>query len=172
MLSDPAWQEGYRALAEFGLSFDLLVWPTHLPRAAAIAADNPAVPVVLEHLGLPDPTRDPGLRTWRAGVAILAQFPQAYVKLSAFSWLGNTRDEQTVRSVASELLEVFGPEPCMIGSNFPVERLAGDFGSLYQLVLASLRDLSNEQRADVLAGTARRFYRIAHPDLPRDETPT
>ena len=166
LLSDPAWQEGYRALAEFGLSFDLLVWPTQLPRVAAIAADNPAVPLVLEHLGLPDPFRDPGLRTWRAGVAILAQLPQACVKLSAFSWLGNPRDEQAVRRVASELLEVFGPERWMIGSNFPVERLAGDFGSLYQLVLASLRDLSNEQRAAVLTGTARRFYRIAHPDLP------
>ena len=68
LLSDPAWQEGYRALAEFGLSFDLLVWPAQLPQAAAIAADVPAVPVVLEHLGLPDPTNDPGLRTWRTGV--------------------------------------------------------------------------------------------------------
>ena len=60
LLSDPAWQEGYRALAEFGLSFDLLVWPTQLPRVAAIAADNPAVPLVLEHLGLPDPYQRPG----------------------------------------------------------------------------------------------------------------
>ena len=48
----------------------------------------------------------------------------------------------------------------MIGSNFPVERLAGDFGSLYELILASLKSLSDEQRADVLAGTAARFYRI------------
>jgi hypothetical protein len=39
-------------------------------------------------------------------------------------------------------------------------RLAGDFGSLYELVVASLHDLSDQQRAEVLAGTARRFYRI------------
>jgi predicted TIM-barrel fold metal-dependent hydrolase len=171
LLSDPTWQDGYRALAEFGLSFDLLVWPAQLPQAAAIAAGSPAVPVVLEHLGLPDPTSDAGLRTWRAGVATLAQLPHACVKLSAFSWLGNPRDERAVRSVVSELLAVFGPQRCMVGSNFPVEGLAGDFGSLYELVLASLRDLSNEQRADVLAGTARRFYRIAHPALTLDESP-
>jgi predicted TIM-barrel fold metal-dependent hydrolase len=48
----------------------------------------------------------------------------------------------------------------MVGTNFPVERLAGDFGSLYELVVASLPDLSDQQRAEVLAGTARRFYRI------------
>jgi predicted TIM-barrel fold metal-dependent hydrolase len=62
--------------------------------------------------------------------------------------------------VTSELLELFGPHRCMVGSNFPVERLAGDFNSLYELVLASLRDLSDEQRAEVLTDTARRFYRI------------
>jgi predicted TIM-barrel fold metal-dependent hydrolase len=160
LLSDPAWQEGYRALAEFGLSFDLLVWPAQLPRAATIAAGTPAVPVVVEHLGLPDPAGDAGLRTWRVGVATLAQLPHACVKLSAFSLLGSPRDERAVRDVVSELLELFGPKRCMVGSNFPVERLAGDFSSLYELVLTCLQDLSAEQRADVLGGTARHFYRI------------
>jgi predicted TIM-barrel fold metal-dependent hydrolase len=160
LLNDPAWREGYRALAEFGLSFDLLVRPAQLPQAAAVAAETPAVPVVLEHLGLPDPPGDPGLRTWRTGVAALAQLPHAHVKLSAFSLLGTPRDERAVRDVVSELLELFGPQRCMVGSNFPVERLAGDFRSLYELVLACLQDLSAEQRADVLVGTARRFYRI------------
>jgi predicted TIM-barrel fold metal-dependent hydrolase len=160
LISDPAWQEGYRALTEFGLSFDLLVWPWQLPQAAAIAAETPSVPVVLEHLGLPDPAGDPGLRTWRAGIAALAQLPHACVKLSAFSLLGNPRDERAVRGVVSELLEFFGPQRCMVGSNFPVERMAGGFKSLYELVLACLQDLSDEQRAEVLVGTARRFYRI------------
>lgn len=160
LLNDPAWQAGYRRLAEFGLSFDLLVWPRQLQQAAAFIAEVPAVPVALEHLGLPDPGGDPGLLTWRAGVTTLAQLPHVYVKLSAFSGLGNPRDEAAVRSVTSELLELFGPNRCMVGSNFPVERLAGDFSSFYELVLASLENLSDEQRADVLADTARRFYRI------------
>jgi L-fuconolactonase len=71
-----------------------------------------------------------------------------------------------VRGVVSELLELFGPQRCMVGSDFPVERLAGDFSSLYELVLACLHDLSAEQRADVLAGTARHFYRI-HTSVER-----
>jgi predicted TIM-barrel fold metal-dependent hydrolase len=130
------------------------------------------VPVVLEHLGLPDPTSDADLRTWRAGVATLAQLQQACVKLSAFSSLGSPRDERAVRSVVSELLDLFGPQRCMVGSNFPVERRAGDFSSLCELVVTCLRDLSDEQCADVLRGTARRFYRIPHSDSARDETST
>jgi predicted TIM-barrel fold metal-dependent hydrolase len=160
LLGDPAWREGYAALADFGLSFDLLVWPSQLPQAAELAAENTDVPVVLEHLGLPDPAHDRGLETWRAGVAALAALPRACVKLSAFSLLGAPRDPQRVREVVDELLELFGPGRCMIGSNFPVERLAGGFGPWYELVLASLDGLSGHERADVLAGTARRFYRL------------
>lgn len=48
----------------------------------------------------------------------------------------------------------------MIGSNFPVERLAGGLRSLYDMVSTSLRELTDEQRTEVLAGTARRFYRL------------
>jgi predicted TIM-barrel fold metal-dependent hydrolase len=161
LLSDPAWREGYRALAVFRLSFDLLVWPHQLSNAAAVAAGSPDVPVVLEHLGLPDPAHDPGLAIWRAGVAALAELPHAHAKLSAFSLLGTPRDVERARPVVGELLERFGPERCMFGSNFPVERLAGGFGALYEVVLAALADLSDDERAEVLAGTARRFYRLA-----------
>ena len=163
LLSDPAWREGFAALAGFGLSFDLLVWPSQLPTAAAITAAAPDVPVVLEHLGLPDPARDVGLRTWRAGVTALAALPNAHAKLSAFSLLGNPRSLERVRAVVSELLELFGPQRCMVGSNFPVERLSGGFGSWYELTLGTLAELSDEQRADVLSGTARRFYRLTGP---------
>ena len=70
LLNDPAWQAGYRCLAEFGLSFDLLVWPRHLQQAAAFIAEVRAVPVALEHLGLPDPgggSRAPNLAGWCHG---------------------------------------------------------------------------------------------------------
>jgi predicted TIM-barrel fold metal-dependent hydrolase len=165
LLSDPAWREGYRALGGLGLSFDLLVWPSQLQAAAAIAADSPDVPVVLEHLGLPDPAHDAGLRTWRAGVTALAELPHAHAKLSAFSWLGIPRDARMVSAIVSELVDLFGPRRCMFGSNFPVERLGGGFAELYRLVLAALRALPAGERADVLAGTARRFYRLPSPRL-------
>lgn len=165
LLSDPAWQQGYRTLAEFGLSFDLLAWPRQLRQAAEIAAGVPDVPVVLEHLGLPDPVSDPGLRSWRAGVTTLAQLPHGHVKLSAFSWLGNPRDEQAVQDVVRELIDVFGPRRCMAGSNFPVERLAGSFREFYELLLECLSDVPDEERAEILTGTARRFYRISESDL-------
>jgi len=160
LLMDPAWRAGFRALATFGLSFDLLVWPSQLPVAASVAGEVPDVPIVLEHLGLPDPEGDDGLRTWRAGVAVLAQLPQAYVKLSAFGALRLSRNSGRIRFIVGELLELFGSRRCMVGSNFPVERLAGDFAGWYELILSCLGGLSAVERDDVLSETARRFYRL------------
>ena len=129
MPTDPRWQERYRTLADHGLSFDVVAWPAQLPQVATIAADAPAVAVVLDHFGMPDPGNDSGLRIWRSGVSLFAQLPHAFVKLSAISLLGLPRDERAVRSVVDELVDLFGPRRCMIGSNFPVERTAGGFAS-------------------------------------------
>ena len=160
-LEDPAWRRGYMTLAEFELSFDLLAWPHQLPEAATLAAATPDVPVVLEHLGLPQPERDPGLLSWRSAVATLAELPHAHAKLSAFSLLGTPRDRQRAQPVVETLLELFGAHRCMFGSNFPVERLAGGYTPLYDLLLDILHELPADQRADVLSETARRFYRLS-----------
>jgi len=99
-------------------------------------------------------------------VSLFAQLPHAFVKLSAISLLGLPRDERAVRSVVDELVDLFGPRRCMIGSNFPVERTAGGFAEFYRIMIACLRELSESERADVLAGTARRFYRTMCPTDP------
>ena len=160
MLGDPAWVRGYRRLADFGLSFDLLAFPRQLGQAADIFADVPGVPVVLDHFGVPDPDGDPGLETWRAGVAALARLPHAYAKLSGLSMLGTPRTAERARPVIAELLERFGPQRCMFGSNFPVERPGGDFPSMYEVFVETLGELSAADRDEVLSGTARRFYRL------------
>lgn len=161
LLADPRWRAGYGALADHDLTFDLVAWPSQLLDVAAIAASEPAIPLVFDHFGMPELDSAGGLETWRTGMTQLAQLPHAFVKLSAVSVLAFPRDERLVRTVVGELLEVFGPQRCMTGSNFPVERQAGGFAEVHRMMLASLDELSDADRADVLTGTAKRFYRIA-----------
>ena len=77
------------------------------------------------------------------------------------AWVATLAEEATAAGLP-------GPAACVVYADLRTadvrevlaRRLAGDFGSLYELVVASLHDLSDQQRAEVLAGTARRFYRI------------
>lgn len=57
LLDDANWRRGYRRLAAYGLSFDLLVWPWQLADAAMFFAQAPDVPVILNHMGCPDASR-------------------------------------------------------------------------------------------------------------------
>jgi amidase len=99
--------------------------------------------------------------SWRSAVATLAELPHAHAKLSAFSLLGTPRGRQRLQPVVEALLELFGAHRCMFGSNFPVERLAGGYTPLYELLLDILDQLPADQRANVLSETARRFYRLS-----------
>jgi predicted TIM-barrel fold metal-dependent hydrolase len=47
------WERGLRTLADHGLVFELLVWPSQLDQAAGILRKIPELTVVLEHTGLP-----------------------------------------------------------------------------------------------------------------------
>jgi predicted TIM-barrel fold metal-dependent hydrolase len=49
----------------------------------------------------------------------------------------------------------------MFASNFPVDGLYSTFGGLFTAFDTITEALERSERADLFAGTARRFYRIA-----------
>ena len=94
-MTDPAWLAGFAALREFGLSFDLQVFPGQLRQAAALAADHGDIPLVLDHAGMPI-DRDPDvLDRWKRDLAVFAAEPNTTVKISA---LGTNDHHWTVDS--------------------------------------------------------------------------
>src|SRR5438105_1667619 len=83
-LQDRRWPAALERLRQHGLSWDLRVPFWHLEEAAALLREVPALPVVLEHAGLPWDRSDAGLTRWRRGMAALAAHEQVHVKLSEF----------------------------------------------------------------------------------------
>jgi L-fuconolactonase len=62
---------------------------------------------------------------------------------------------------AERLLEAFGPRRLMFGSDWPVCTVAATYAEVLELARETIAALSEGERADVLAGTARRFYATA-----------
>ncbi len=62
-------------------------------------------------------------------------------------------------------IETFGPDRCMFESNFPVDKQ----GCSYTVLFNAFQRIWDEagytaaERADLFAGTARRFYRLEPP---------
>src|SRR6266446_2770174 len=66
----------------------------------------------------------------------------------------------TMRQWIRECVETFGPERCMFGSNFHVERLFVTLPKLFRTYRRAVEDYTLSEQDQMFAGTAERVYRI------------
>jgi predicted TIM-barrel fold metal-dependent hydrolase len=160
LITDPAWLAGFAALREFGLSFDLQVFPDQLQQAAGLAADHGDTPIVLDHAGMPIERGPDALDEWKRDVSAVGAEPNTTVKISALGTNDHHWTTDSIRRIVLDTIDVFGPSRCMFASNFPVDGLYSTFGQLYSAFDTITAGFAPVERADLFAGTARRFYRI------------
>jgi L-fuconolactonase len=163
--SDPRWllsddvDAGIRLLAPRGLALDVVsVVPEHLVMLADLAARHPDLTLVLDHLAKPD-IANRGWEPWASLVAEVATHPNVSVKLSGL----NTASApgwtwQDWLPYVDHAVEHFGSGRIMLGSDWPVSTLAGDFDGVWRAQREVIAHLSTEQQDDILFRTAIRVY--------------
>jgi predicted TIM-barrel fold metal-dependent hydrolase len=142
----------------------LQVFPQQLSGAAQLAGDNPGIRIILDHAGMPI-GRDPdSVREWRNGMAELARRPNVATKISALGTNDHAWTITSIRPFVLDTIEIFGPDRCMFGSNFPVDSLYSSLVKLYATFDELTADLSASDRRALFAETARRVYRFNEAD--------
>lgn len=166
-LPDAAWIStasigpAVQALVRLGLRFDALVKTPHLPHLLAFAQRHPALPIVIDHAAKPDMARHE-FTAWHALMAPLAALPQVHCKLSGLvTEIGLDWQLDTLRPYVDAVLELFGPQRVMWGSDWPVLNLAADYTRWTEATDALLESRTAEQRDAMLGGNAIRFYGLA-----------
>ncbi|WP_407553985.1 amidohydrolase family protein [Streptomyces sp. Pv4-95] len=164
---DPDWLvrpdvlRGLRVLSDAGLVYDLLVTPRELPAALTAARALPGLALVLDHAAKPPIARG-DWQPWADLVAELARLPQVACKLSGLVTEADPSGwrPQQILPYARHVLDVFGPERVMFGSDWPVCTLAADYDDVFALAEAATGPLDDAERAAVFGGTAARVYGI------------
>ena len=159
-MQDPAWRRGLGMLAKHNLCWDLRVPFWHLEEAAEIAALFPAIPIVLNHTGLPWDRSEEGLALWRRGMRALAACPNVCCKISELGLKNAAWTVDGNRRVVREAIGIFGIDRCMFASNFPVAGLRVAYRTQIAGLLAILADLSRAELDKLFRDNARRFYRL------------
>ncbi|MFD7620508.1 amidohydrolase family protein [Streptomyces sp. NPDC059802] len=162
---DPAWllrpdvRRGLRAVADAGLVYDLVVQARQLPATVQAAALLPELTFVLDHAGKP-PVAAGGLRPWAEDVRALAARPNTVCKLSGLVTEADVRSwtVRDLRPYADTVLDAFGPDRLMFGSDWPVCRLAATYEEVVDAARSLTDALTADERARVLATTAERVY--------------
>ena len=122
-LADERWRSGFRSLQAYGLGWDLRVPYWHLSEAAELVAQSPAIPVVVEHAGLPLARTSAALIEWRAGMRRLAALSNTWCKLSCLVQPGAAWDASSNEKIVRETIEIFGQDRCMFATNYPIDEL-------------------------------------------------
>lgn len=161
----PEFCRGIAQLAEFSLTYDLLLFPRHLPVAARLVGEFPEQPFVLDHIAKPA-IREGLISPWREDLRRLAEFPNVFCKLSGMvteaKWK-QWRPEEFHRYL-DIVIAAFGTERVMIGSDWPVCTLSGDYASTMRVVTDYVQQFPEKVREAILGGNCERFYGI--PSTP------
>jgi predicted TIM-barrel fold metal-dependent hydrolase len=159
LCADPVIRRNVARLAGYGLSFDLQVFAPQMPGAAALAEACPDVTFVLQHAGMLEDLSVAGRSEWRAGMVRLAACPNVVSKLSGLGTFIHRNDPAHVAAIVADTVAIFGPDRCLFGSNFPIEKLWTGYRDLVQAHLEATRASPHHGDA-IFRETAARVYRL------------
>ncbi len=154
------------AMAQYGLVFDALVLPRHLPRLVQVVDRHPDLQFVLDHFGKPQLA--PGdIAAWKTDIASLALRSNVVCKLSGLATEAAPNWQVAdLREAVDHVLRVFGPQRMLFGSDWPVVNLAGGYAKWFAASEALLARLSADEKAAIYGGNAAQIYlssRGRHP---------
>lgn len=163
--ADPDWlrrddvHHGLAAVEEAGLAYDLLVRTRELPAAHYAASQHPGLRFVIDHAAKPRIADGPRDTEWERAMAPMAALPNVTCKLSGLvteaGW--ETWTQEQLKPYIRRVLDWFGPQRCMFGSDWPVCLLAAS----YPEVLDTIRKVVGDDE-DVFARTAMRVYGLTN----------
>jgi len=157
----PDFLRGLGLLGEFNLTYDLLLFPRHLPYACEVAERFPHQTFILDHIAKP-PINDRTLTPWDRDIERLAAYPNVYCKVSGLvteaAWGRWT--PQDFAPYLDCVFACFGPRRVMFGSDWPVCTLSADYTTVRRLVTDYIQRFLPEVREDILGHTAARCYGI------------
>lgn len=159
-MRDAAWRKRYALLAKHDLLFEMQIFDTQIPDAIDLAKTYPEIPIVLEHLGWPKEATKQYLQPWKERMAALAMLPNVVLKLSCLGWIFQNKEESLVLSYLQTALALFGSKRCIVGSNYPADKLFLSFDAIFAMLKKVLLPYSLQEQQNVFYANAQRIYRI------------
>jgi L-fuconolactonase len=154
----PALRAAFDALVAHRLVFDALVLPRHLTRLARVLDRHPDLVVVVDH-GAKPRIREGEIDAWRADMSRIAAHPNVTCKLSGLvTEAPDGAGLAILQPYIDALLELYGPQRLIWGSDWPVVELAGGYDRWHTIAQEALRGLDADDRAAVFGGNAETLY--------------
>lgn len=161
-MSRPEFRRGIARLAEYGLTYDVLIYVKHLPAALKLVRAFPEQRFVLDHIAKPQ-IAEHRTEPWESGIRELARSENVWCKVSGMVTEARWREwkAEDFRPYLDVVMSAFGPGRIMIGSDWPVCTVSAGYGATMRLVKDYIRELSASEQEAILGGNCASFYGIS-----------
>ena len=151
--------DGVRKVGARGLTFDLCATHDQLRDVLQLVRECPNTRFVLDHCGKPA-IRDRLLEPWSADIACLAECANVSCKLSGLVTEASHTEwrEADLALYASHVVDRFGTERVMYGSDWPVLTLAAGYIDWFHFTESFTATWSGAERRGFYCDNARRAY--------------
>ena len=153
---------GLSELAERGIAYDLLLRPRHLEYVPRLADRVPDLRMVVDHIAKPL-IAEGALAGWADEIADVAAIPTVYCKISGLVTEAdhNNWKPSDLRQYVSHVIDVFGWDRIMWGSDWPVCLLAvPNYDEVKHATMEAIGDCTHEQWMKLMGRNAMDFYRL------------
>ena len=152
---------GISLLKKYSLVYDILIVEGQLPNAIRFVDQHPDQVFVLDHIAKPLIGKKE-LSPWKENIMELAKRENVNSKIS-----GMVTEADYQKWTPSQLLpyfevilEAFGPDRLLFGSDWPVCLVAISYKNWMELVLKCTSQLSESERVKIMGENAVRIYQI------------
>ena len=179
LFQDTNFLAGLRVLGKNDFTYD--TWHYHYQNSefAEMVRKVPDTQIILDHFGTPlgvgpyADKREEIFIQWKEDIKEISKSENVYIKIggmampdNGFGW--NTREKpansdefvEAQRRYYLHAIECFGPERCMMESNFPVDRMSLSYHVLYNGLKKIVSDFSEDEKHQMFYGTTEKVYRV------------
>jgi len=152
--------EGIRLLTRYALCYDLLIFERHLPQSIAFVDKHPELSIIVDHIGKPSIRKNEFDQSWAKNIRLLAERDHVCCKLSGLvtevrdaEW-----DAELLQPYFNTVLEAFGANRVLFGSDWPVCLLRSEYDQWLQVVTSLIAPLTATEQAAIMGENAARIY--------------
>lgn len=154
------YEEALKWMAKKQIVFDLDCEWMNMPEARKLAERHPDLPIVLEHIGFPRERTDAYFQNWKKAIDGLAGAGNVTMKISGVAMTDPFFTKESLKRWVESCLEAFGPDRCVIGSNWPVDRLYSSIDPILGYYRDFISKLSVSEQEKILNKNASKLYKF------------
>ncbi len=152
-------QNGVGKLSQYGLSYDLLIYPRQFPATLEMVEKFPNQIFVLDHIAKPNISEKLDAE-WVKNIHLLSKHENVFCKISGM--VTETKNFEWVKSdftpYLASVVSAFGTDRLLYGSDWPVCLLAADYKEVLGIVADYFQNFSALEKSKIFALNAIKAY--------------